>query len=687
MISSPERFPRGPHRAFQNLRPSLCGVCVLGMIAPLPKLMAEGRSSAPQQLTQLSLEQLGQVKITSVSKDPETVQQTPAAVYVITQEDIRRSGATTIPEALRLAPGVEVARIDADHWSVAIRGFAGQFSKNLLVLIDGRSVYSLLYSGVYWDAQNVMLQDVDRIEVIRGPGGTIWGANAVNGVINIITKNATQTHGLVSNLGGGNVDQGTGNLRYGGELKNGLNYRVYAMGDIRGPEYHPNSDNFDDSRLGQIGFRTDWTRGLRDAYTVQGDLYRGQTGESGLVTSFSPIAEVTAQGQTAISGGNLMAHWKRTFGEGSDIQIKAYFDRTNRSSFELGETRDTFDVDYVQHARLPRNQELTWGLGATISPSLFIQTSAGVDFLPHQQTDTIYSSFLQYEAPLVANKLNLTMGTKLEHNNFSGFDYQPSIRLLWTPSRHQSVWASITRAVRTPSRIDQDVVFDIVLQATPPPPIFFQIQGNPNQKAEQLIATEAGYRAQLGGRLYLDFAGFYNTYRDLEGYGPIGLAETTNPPPLDLLFVLPYANSIEGRTAGAEIAPVWNVTQWWRLRGSYSFLHMDLKDKPGYTDVGNLLETYTGSSPSHVANVQSIFTLPRGLEFSQTYRYSSQLPEYAIHPYNTADAQLAWSPRERLGLSFNAQNLLRPSHPEFGGDPGPLVGIKRSFYISLHWML
>ena len=308
------------------------------------------------------LEELGNVKITTVSKDPESMQKTPAAAYVITQQDIQRSGATSLPEALRLAPGVEVARIDADHWSVSVRGFAGQFSKSLLVLIDGRSVYTPLFSGVYWDAQNVMLEDVDRIEVIRGPGGTIWGANAVNGVINIITKSANETTGLLSNLGGGNLDQGVGNLRYGQTSAKGFSYRLYSMGALRGPEFHSDGNNFDRWRMGQVGFRTDWVRGAKDTFTVQGDAYRGESGESLSLTTYAPLAEVAEQDKSAFAGGNLVARWEHKMGEGSDVQIQTYFDRTNRDSIELGETRNTFDVDYIQHARTHQKQELTWGL-------------------------------------------------------------------------------------------------------------------------------------------------------------------------------------------------------------------------------------------------------------------------------------------------------------------------------------
>ncbi len=642
--------------------------------------------SGTVSLKQLSLEQLGDVEVTTVSKDPQQVMKTPAAIFVITQEDIRRSGATSIPEALRLAPGVEVARIDGDHWSVAIRGLAGQFSKDLLVLIDGRSIYTPLFAGVYWDVQDVVMEDIERIEVIRGPGGTIWGANAVNGVINIITKSSENTHGEMVSLGGGNVDQGIGTVQYGGTAGKDFNYRVYATGSIRAPEYHSDGNDFDHWRMGQTGFRTDWKSGEKDSFTFQGDIYTAGSGETSYIPTFSPAAELVENAIASATGGNLLARWQHTTGEGSDIQIQAYFDRTNRVDIEGGETRDTFDVDYVQHARIDGNQSLTWGLGARVSPSRFIQTNPGINFTPNDQTDSIYSGFLQYELPLIHDKLTLTAGSKIEHNNFSGWEYEPSVRLLWSLSQNQSIWAAVTRAVRTPSRQDQNVSFAILALAEPTPPsVYFEVEGNPNAKAEQLIGYEAGYRTQINKNIYLDFTAFYNNYSGLEGYGPPGVSESDDPPPVHLFFVLPYANIIEGDTLGAEIAPDWKITRWWELRASYSYLDMSLRDNPGYTDVGNLLGSYTGSSPHNVANFQSLFNLPKHFELDATYRYSGRLPEYNVDPYSTADLRLGWHFGEGLEFSVVGQNLLSPYHAEFGGDPGPLVGIMRSAFAKITW--
>jgi iron complex outermembrane receptor protein len=662
---------------------------VLSVLGPVQKNWAsvtQSDQNPNDDLKHLSLEQLGDVEVTTVSKDPQQVHKTPAAIFVITQEDIRRSGATSIPEALRLAPGVEVARVDADHWSVAIRGLAGQFSKDLLILIDGRSVYTPLFAGVYWDVQDVMLDDVERIEVVRGPGGTIWGANAVNGVINIITKSAENTHGALVTLGGGNVDQGTGSVRFGGNVGRIFNYRVYGTGSIRGPEFHSDGDEFDRWRMGQTGFRTDWKSRERDTFTVQGDVYSAGSGERSFLASFSPPAETTQNGMASASGGNLLARWQHATKEGSDVQIQAYFDRTSRLDIEGGETRDTFDIDFAQHARTHGKQELTWGLGARVSPSKFIQTSAGVNFLPNKQTDSIYSSFVQYELPIVPDKLTLTAGTKLEHNNFSGFEYEPSVRLLWTPTEHQSFWAAATRAARTPSRQDQDVAFAILAVAEPSPPsVYFEVVGNPKAKPEILIGYEAGYRTQINSNVYVDFTTFYNRYTGLQGYGPPGISVSVIPPPVHIFFLLPYANIIEGDTVGAEIAPDWKITHWWQVRGSYSYLDMALKDKPGFTDVGNLLSSYEGSSPRHLGSFQSLFNLPKHFEFDATYRYSGGLAEYRVGAYSTADVRMGWHFGESLDFSVVGQNLLRPSHVEFGGDPGPLVGIKRNAYAKITW--
>jgi iron complex outermembrane receptor protein len=636
-----------------------------------------------ENLKHLSLEQLGNVEVTTASKEPEQVWRTPAAIYVITQEDIRRSGATSIPEVLRLAPGLEVARTDSDHWAVGVRGFGGQFSKSLLVLIDGRSVYSPLFAGVYWQVQDTLLEDVERIEVIRGPGGTIWGANAVNGVINIITKNTKDTHGTLVSMGGGNIDQGIGGVRWGGTNGKGLDYRVYGKGFIRGPEFHPDGSNFDHWKTGQLGFRTDWSLNTRDTLTLQGDMYEGLDGERVAISLYTPPSRQIFNGPHDVGGGNILGRWQRQFSKDSDIQIQGYFDRTTRHSPQLDEIRNTFDIDLLYHAALKGGQNVLVGIGGRWSPDTIVQKFATLDFQPHNETDSIYSGFLQDQITLVPNKLALTLGSKFEHNNYSGFEIQPNARLLWTPTPHQTFWAAVTRAVRTPSRLDQDLQLTLLLQQANPT-IYLRVLGSKNFSSEQLLGTEFGYRTLTAKKLYVDLAVFQNAYNDLYGYGQGTIFAENSPPPTHVVFQLPLANALKGDTTGFEIAPNWKLAEWWELKGSYSYLHLYVHDKTGFTDNLNTVSD-NGSSPHHQVVIQSQFNFSKRFEFDATYRYVSALPAQLVNAYGTADVRFGWHPVPSWELSIAGQNLLQPHHAEFGSDVDTIVGIKRSVYAKIVW--
>ncbi|HEY1809764.1 MAG TPA: TonB-dependent receptor [Acidobacteriaceae bacterium] len=646
------------------------------------------KAAQKRDLTQLSLEELGNVEVTTASKEPEQVWKTPAAIYVITQEDIRRYGATSIPELLRLAPGVEVARIDSDHWAVGVRGFNGEFSKSLLVLIDGRSVYSPLFAGVYWQVQDTFFEDIDRIEVIRGPGGTIWGANAVNGIINIITKSAKETHGSLSSVSAGTVDQGAAETRFGGghEISGGkrLDYRVYGKGFIRGAEFHPDGDGFDEWKAGQVGFRTDWSLNRRDTLNVQGDLYLGHDGERVAISFYNPPSTEVIDGGHHTSGGNVVASWRRQLKADSDVELRGYFDRTTRFSPQLDETRNTFDLDLLYHRAIGGRQEVLVGAGARWSPDKIGQKFETLDFAPHQETDSIYSWFGQDQIGIVPKKLSLIVGTKFEHNNRSGFEYQPNVRLLWTPTARQTVWAAETRAVRTPSRLDQDLQLTDYLTMFNGEAAFFRVLGNRDFKSEELLGTEVGYRTLLTGKLYVDVAVFRNEYNRLYGYSNRTLIAEATPAPAHLVLLQSLANSLKGDTAGGEIAPDWKPARWIELKGSYSYLHLYVHDRTGYTDDLNTVSD-NGSSPHHQGMVQSLFTLPRGIEFDATYRYVSGLPAQTVKEYSTADARFGWKVSPRWSLAVTGQNLLQPHHAEFGSDVNTIVGIKRDVYASLRW--
>ena len=671
------------------LRGSLAEVLILfallGLI-PRESKSQESQQQEPQPnrrpLAEMSPADLAEIEITTASKEPKEVMKTPAAIYVITQDGIRRSGATSIPEVLRLAPGVEVARIDSDHWSVGIRGLGSQFSKSVLVLIDGRSVYTPLFAGVYWDVQDTLLEDIDRIEVIRGPGGTIWGANAFNGVINVITKSTKDTHGSLASIAGGNVDQGMGGFRYGGGNGKTFDYRAYGKGFTRSPEFHPDNRQFDDWRQGRLGFRMDANPDNRDVLTLQGDIYRGEDGGATSLGSFSPPSQISIYGNDALSGGNVLGRWRRDLAGGSDVQLQAYYDRTNRTAAHYKETRDTFDIDFLHHIGMYHRQDFLWGLGIRLSPSNFTSFfPAAFDVTPHRQTDSIYSGFVQDEIQIVRNKLSLTIGTKLEHNNYTGFEFQPGGRLLWTLTPRQTLWLAITRAIRTPSRLDDDLQLKDFL--TTPPPIYLEVIGNPRLESERLVGYEIGYRTLITSSLYVDVSVFHDSYGNLSNYG----AESVTFPTSPLQYVLatfPYVNGIAGNADGFELAPDWKPVRWWQLKASYSYINLDLKTKIG-NPVLSQIPSDEGSSPRNEVSVQSLLNLPGNFEFDQTYRYVSALPGQNVKAYGTADVRLGWRPSPHFELSLVGQNLLQPSHAEFGADPGSLVGIKRSAYAKITW--
>jgi iron complex outermembrane recepter protein len=634
----------------------------------------------------LTLEQLGNVEVTSVSKEPEEVRNTSAAIYVITQEDIERSGVTNLPDALRLAPGVEVAQIDSSKWSIGIRGFGSRLSRDVLVLIDGRTVYTTLLAGTYWEVQNVLLDDVDRIEIIRGPGGTIWGPNAVNGVINIITKNSKDTHGAFGSVAGGSLEQGLFNARFGGGDDKHFNYRIYALGFDRGPEYHSDGQNFDRWRAAQGGFRTDWAMNNRDTFTLQGDIYDEGAGESVTATSYAQPYQQVIDGTAYLSGGNILGRWQRVFGEGDDFQVQAYYDRTNRREPNFIDNRDTFDVDFLDRFRLPERQQISWGLGARVSLGHNPTVVSGLEFLPTERTDRLFTAFLQDEIGLIDNRLTLSIGTKFLRTNFTALQLEPSGRLLWTPTKNQTWWASFTHALRTPSDAEENFYLLGYIGTGPGNlPYFARFNPNPNFRSEELNGYELGYRQLVGRKAYFDVAAFYNHYSDLFSEDITGPAFVeNNPPPTHLLLPADFGNGLLGTTKGIEIAPEWKPFDFWRLGASYSYLQMDLRKSRNSLDVGTgpIIE---GSSPRHQATAQSYFDLKKRFKIDLTYRYVSALPAESVSAYSTADARFAWQFVEHFQLSVVGQNLLQPHHYEAGGDPGPLVGIKRSVYGQVTW--
>jgi iron complex outermembrane receptor protein len=635
-------------------------------------------------LKQMSLEQLSAIEVTTPSKTPERAFRTPAAIYVITGDDIRRSGAKSLPEVLRLAPGVEVARIDANHWSVGIRGFGSRLSRSVLVLIDGRTVYTPLFAGTYWEVQDTLLEDVDRIEVIRGPGGTIWGPNAVDGVIDIITRPAGQTRGEYASAGGGNQQQGFAETRYGAGNGRNFDYRIYGKAYTRGPEYHPDGRNFDDWRGAQGGFRADWSQSDHDSFTFSGDLYGITAGERvQAVTYTSPYSQI-ADGNASLSGGNVMGRWARKLDGGGDIQVQAYFDRTNRQELNLTDYRSTFDVDYVQHQNAGARHALTWGLGLRVSPAHNDPVVSGLTFLPARRTDQLYTAFFQDQISLVEQRLALVVGTKVLRTNFTGFEFEPSTRLLWTPDDRHTVWAAFTHAVRTPSDVEENFYLSgFTGQFANGIPVMARFNANPNFAPEQMNGWEIGYRQLMGKNWLIDVASFYNHYHDLESEDITGsIFFEDNPEPPHYLLPAQFRNGLYGYTKGLEVAPEWRPAGWWRLRGTYSFLHMDLGREPHSGDVGSF-PGIVGASPHHEATVTSSFDAGKSIQVDVTYRYVSSL--LGVPAYSTGDARFSWRFARNLEFSVAGRNLFDPRHPEYAGDPGTLVGIERSGYLELTW--
>lgn len=630
-------------------------------------------------LKTMSLEQLGNIQVTTVSKEPEEVWKTAAAVYVITQDDIQRSGARNIPEALRLAPGVEVARITAGEYAIGIRGFNSRLSRYVLVLIDGRTVYTTLTAGTYWETQDTFLQDVDRIEVIRGPGGTIWGPNAVNGVINIITKNASDTQGAAGTAGGGNVEQDFGDARFGYGNGKGLNYRVYVKGFGWAPEYHADGNNYDDWHGGQGGFRMDWDRHGRDSWRLQGDVYGQDFGERAGAASYNPPANYDLSGDATLYGGNVLGSWRRVQGKDRDLDVEAYYAHDTRNEVNFGDIRNTVDVDFNDRFPL-RRQEVSWGGTVRASHGHETELYSGLTFTPSQRTDLLYQAFVQDEVSVAPNRLSLIAGTKVLKTNYTGVLAEPDVRLMYTPTGTQTLWAAYTHALRTPADVERDFNLSSFLGYQSGLPVMARFSANPKFRSEQVNGYEAGYRVSAGSKFYLDLASFYNHYGDAFSEDLVQAPYVeTNPAPTHVLIPAQFGNGLVATTTGGEIAPEWRVTDWWRVGGWYSFLEMHVKKGTNSKDIGSA-PAEQGSSPEHQALIENGFDLPKSVGVSTYVRYVSALPGIQVASYWTGNATVHWAATRHIGLTVAGRDLFQPHHVEFSYDPGPAVGIRRSFY-------
>jgi iron complex outermembrane receptor protein len=638
---------------------------------------------AGRDLTQVSMEGLMNLEVTSASKKEQKLSQVPAALFVITQEDIGRSGATNIPDLLRMVPGMDVAQINANTWAVSARGLNSEFAGELLVLVDGRAVYTPLLAGVNWDTLDVPLEDIERIEVIRGPGGTVWGANAVNGVINIITKKAWDTQGALVTVGGGTHTQELGTAQLGGKINADTSYRVFAKYLDNGHFPDLNGANAqDDWRLLHGGFRADSSVSKKDSLTIQGDLYTGGQGNEVVHTILSPPNNVTLDRLASLSGGDLLGRWSHVFSDRSDLTAQFYFDQYTRSGPQVREARHTFDFDFQHHLALGERHDLIWGAGYRHTAD---ETLGTIDetFIPANWAGELFNLFAQDQVTLKPNCLFLYAGTKLENSYFTGFDIQPSLRLAWTPDKSRTLWGAVSRATRTPDR--RDVNLSAALAALPGPAEVLLV-GNPNLQSEHVIVYEAGYRAQPTKTLSIDVAAFFSSYHGLQTIEPLSSFIDANSQPPILVLPQTFANKLHGTTDGVEVSVSWKATDRWIVSPGYALLQTHLHTDPTSLDTTTAADE-EGSNPRHQAQLRSHFELWRNLAWDANAYFVGRLPAQAVVSYTRVDTQLTWRFAESMEASFVGQNLLRDHHVEFNDDLATVNSsqIKRSAYAKITW--
>jgi len=655
---------------------------LLGAVFCAGRLAAQEHT--PQTIPEfkkLSVQELMDIEVTSVSKSAEPLGGAAAAIAVITSEDIRRSGATSVPEVLRLAPGIHVARQSSNVWAVSSRGFSSTNSEKLLVLSDTRSIYTPLFSGVFWDVQDYLLQDIDRIEVIRGPGATLWGANAVNGVINITTKSAKDTQGLYVETSAGTEERGAAAVRFGGRIGDRGYYRVFGKYFDRDPSFTPNRTSPDNWNTGHMGFRSDWEATERDKVTLEGDVYRADIGHLSPSIVVSGRTEPPPPLRVLAAGGNVLARWQHTMSQNSDVQLRVYYDRTHRNDPSFVDDLDTVDVD-LQHRFAPApHHDVTWGFDYRFTDNR--NEGRGVFAMdPPESRDHLFSGFVQDQIAIVPS-LRVTIGTKLEHNDFSGAEVQPSGRIAWEISAQQTAWAAVSRAVRTPTRLERDIAINATSPLADP---VLRLLGNPDFPAERLLAYEAGYRWQVRPSLALDVAAFYDRYR---GLASLELGSPFTDAALRRTIVpIESQNLNDGRSRGGEAWATYAPLRSARFTLSYSNVDMILTAAGRDLNHGTFAD---GATPRNQIGFRSSFDLPAHFQADGIVRHLGNIRRFAadasgagIAAYSELDLRLAWNGLRRGEIALIGQNLLHPTHAEFG-PPAARGEIERGVYARFAW--
>jgi iron complex outermembrane receptor protein len=648
----------------------------------------QGSQQKPQDLANASLEDLMNVEVTSVSKKEQALSRTAAAVFVITQEDIERSGATNIPDLLRMVPGLDVAQINASNWAISARGLNGQFSNELLVLVDGRNAYTPSFGGVFWDTLDLPLENIERIEVIRGPGAAVWGENAVNGVINVIRKKAGVTKGGLVSVGGGNTDSGFATVQYSGSIKENFDYRAYVkyfdVHDMRGDGGGDAGDGF---HVVRTGFRTDSVLSDRDSLVVEGDMYTGREGDPTLTLPLvlSP-GPVPVQIFIDVSGGYVESIWRHTQSSRSDFTLTGTFDTYERGDL-LQDHRKSASLDFRHHYQLNERQELVWGATYRYTTG---ESKGGnwLSLVPPNQTENIFSVFVQDEITAIQDKLYVTLGSKFENNTYSGFAAMPTTRALYQLNRRQSVWAAVSRAVRSPAETDTSLRTNIGATTLPDGTLAaISAFGNPHIKDEGLVAYEAGYRTMITKRMSLDLAAYYNDYDNQITDEPETPFVETTPQPTHLVLPSIDKNLSYGETHGAEAWLKFKVNDRWTLDWSYDFERLHMHRTTGSQDFTSGPDT-EGSTPHQQARFQSGANLTRALMWNFSADFTDRLPAQGVPSYTRLDTNLIWKIRDNVKVGIYGQNLLRDRHLEFF-DPNESSTrstlIRRSAYAKLTW--
>ncbi len=663
-------------------------------VAVLPVLADTPAGEERNELMNLSLEDLMTVEFYSASKKLEPLSGATAAVFVITQEDIRRTGVTSIPEALRMVPGLQVARVDVHQWAITARGFNSVIADKLLVLIDGRTVYSPLFSGVFWDVQDTLLEDVERIEVIRGPGAALWGANAVNGVINIITLSAHDTHGGRLSAGAGTLEQGFGALRYGDAINDRASYRAFLKtfdrDDLPSLTGVRSASDWQSTRG---GFRLDWDSMSSGSFAVFGEAYDGGVEEPVRGIQLTPPYVQLARRDRDFTGGFILGRWSRQTSRGHDVSFQMYYDQVGFDSAFGEYTRDTIDFEYQHGLKLGERTDLLWGLAYRSNSDDGVDTFT-VNWGPSLRTD-LWSTFAQADVGFAGDRFKLTLGSKIEHNDSTGSEVQPSIRFRWAPDDRKNVWAAVSRAVQTPVRAFTSVRFNQFAGPLPRPvPLptgqtvdTFLVSVLPNAKldTEELIAYEGGFRIQTSRSLYVDCAVFYNVYDRLKN-------NVAQPPVLELFAQPPHflngfqsVNGSRADTYGLEILADWAPSERFKLQMWYAYVDMQIDARPGFDPA--IGEKNEGQTPNHQTSLRSTWDVGRDWELDAWLRYVDGLPSHPVPSYFEIDLHIGWRPSDSIELSLVGRNLLHDRHPEFTDlvVPGEPSEVERSIHGKVTW--